>query len=188
MGEIAKQAAGSFASSMTKGIAAVQSAMVASGKNLVQGLWQGISGASGWLYKSVSEFASGIVKNIKGTLGIHSPSRVMRDEIGKNLSLGIGEGITRSAQAVSDAMRSVVDKLRSDAEGIRIGVGASAAFLSGAGSQAPGSGAGTAAQVGSGDTYITNFHQTNNSPKALSRLEVYRQTKNALQYAAVQKG
>ena len=29
-----------------------------------------------------------------------------------------------------------------------------------------------------------NFYQTNNSPKSLSRLEIYRQTKNALRYAS----
>lgn len=94
MGKTANQAAGSFSASMTKGIAATQSAMVSSGKNLVQGLWQGISGASGWLYKSVSQFASGIVKNIKSTLGIHSPSRLMEDEVGKWLPPGIGEGFS----------------------------------------------------------------------------------------------
>ena len=37
------------------------------------------------------------------------------------------------------------------------------------------------ASVGSASQHVTNnFYQTNNSPKALSRLEIYRQSKNLL--------
>ena len=173
MGDTAAKASSSFASSMAKGIASMQSAMGSAGKNLVAGLWQGISGEAGWLYKSVTNFASGIVRNIKSTLGIHSPSRVMRDEIGKNLTLGIGEGITRNARAVYDAMQGVLDRLVSDAADAKISVGAGAAGLRGGGAPE---------QKNGGNTY--NFYQTNNSPKALSRLDIYRQSKNALRHAA----
>ena len=75
-----------------------------------------------------------------------------------------------------------------DASEAKKTVGASAAGLSGSGDNASGCNTGKAPQEKGGNTYITNFHQTNNSPKALSRLEVYRQTKNALQYVAAQKG
>lgn len=92
MSATAVQSANAFSSSMTKGIASTQSVLSAAGKNMVTGLWQGISGAQGWLYSSVTNFASGIVKNIKNALDIHSPSKVMADEIGQWIPPGIGEG------------------------------------------------------------------------------------------------
>lgn len=63
------------------------------GKNLVKGLWNGISGMGGWMANKTKSFARGILDNMKGALGIHSPSTLMRDVIGKNLTLGIGVGI-----------------------------------------------------------------------------------------------
>jgi hypothetical protein len=37
--------------------------------------------------------------------------------------------------------------------------------------------------MSTGASVVNNFYQTNNSPKALSRLEIYRQSKNLLGYA-----
>ncbi len=62
------------------------------GLNLVQGLWEGISGAAGWLYEKVKGFAEGVISGIKKTLGIASPSKVMRDEVGRWMALGLAEG------------------------------------------------------------------------------------------------
>lgn len=53
------------------------------GKYLVEGLWNGISGMANWVYGKIKEFANNIVGNIKSALGIHSPSRVFRDEVRK---------------------------------------------------------------------------------------------------------
>lgn len=72
-----------------KGIAEV-------GKNLITGLWNGISDAKDWIVKKVKGFGASVLGALKDFFGIHSPSRVMRDQIGKNLALGVAEGITRN--------------------------------------------------------------------------------------------
>ncbi len=117
MGKAADRAAGSFASSMTKGIKASQSATVASGRDLVTGLWQGVSG---WLYQSVSKFAAGIVDNIKRTLKINSPSKVMADEVGQWIPPGVGEGIEDAMpgleRQVDDEMASLAGRMQAAVE------------------------------------------------------------------------
>lgn len=79
------------------------------GKNIVQGIWNGISGAVGWLWNKITGFCNGIVDGIKNALGIHSPSRVFRDEVGKFLALGLGEGFNDNLKSVYKKMQSAVD-------------------------------------------------------------------------------
>lgn len=62
------------------------------GSNLLKGIWEGISDTKDWLVNKVKSIGSTITSAIKGVFGIHSPSRVFKDEIGKNLALGLGEG------------------------------------------------------------------------------------------------
>lgn len=74
------------------------------GANIVRGLWQGIKNSVGWLRDKISGWVSGIMKDIKGFFGIHSPSRVMRDEVGKYLAEGIGVGFEDEMGNVSKQM------------------------------------------------------------------------------------
>lgn len=74
------------------------------GANIVRGLWQGIKNSVGWLRDKVLGWVSGIMKDIKGFFGIHSPSRVMRDEVGKYLAEGIGVGFEDEMSSVSKQM------------------------------------------------------------------------------------
>lgn len=80
------------------------------GKYLVEGLWNGISGMAGWVFDKIKSFANNIVGNIKSALGIHSPSRVFRDEVGKYLGLGLGVGFEESLDNVYRDMKKAVDK------------------------------------------------------------------------------
>lgn len=61
------------------------------GKDIVRGVWEGIKSMASWIGEKVSGFFSGIVDNVKGVLGIHSPSRVFAG-IGENMALGLGKG------------------------------------------------------------------------------------------------
>ena len=65
--------------------------VVEAGKNIVMGIWEGISGAAEWLKEKVTGFFSGIVEGAKDLLGIHSPSTVFAD-MGRNMALGLGQG------------------------------------------------------------------------------------------------
>lgn len=62
------------------------------GKHIVEGIWEGISGAGGWLMDKISGFADDVVDGIAGFFGISSPSKVMRDRIGRFLAEGIWVG------------------------------------------------------------------------------------------------
>ncbi|RDY22885.1 phage tail tape measure protein [Romboutsia maritimum] len=89
------QAAKDFGSNIVDGLSSIPGKVLDIGKNIVEGLWNGISGAAGWLYGKVSSFATGILDGMKSALGIHSPSRVMRDIVGVNIVKGIGVGIDK---------------------------------------------------------------------------------------------
>lgn len=77
------------------------------GKDIVRGVWEGITALGSWLYDKVSGFFSGIVDGVKGMLGIHSPSRVFAG-IGKNMALGLGEGFDKQMQGVSASIQSAI--------------------------------------------------------------------------------
>lgn len=68
--------------------------MVEIGKNLVQGLWNGIKNVKDWIIDKIGGFADSVVDSICSFFGINSPSTIMRDLVGKNLVLGMAEGIT----------------------------------------------------------------------------------------------
>ncbi|CAM2079731.1 MAG: hypothetical protein NSGCLCUN01_03959 [uncultured Clostridium sp.] len=76
--------------------------MATIGKNIVEGVWNGITGMGKWLKDKVSSFFSGIVDGAKKALGIHSPSRVMRDQVGKYIAEGVGVGIEDNSDSVLD--------------------------------------------------------------------------------------
>ncbi len=79
------------------------------GKNLIEGLWNGITNAGNWLKNKISEFANGIIDGFKKTFKIHSPSLVMNKEIGKFLALGLGKGFTDNLKGVYSKMKTAVD-------------------------------------------------------------------------------
>lgn len=90
---------------VVNGLASLPGRVLSIGSDIVRGIWNGISGAAGWLADKVASFANGILDGIKNTLGIHSPSRVFRDQVGKYIAQGIGEGFT-------DEMGSVVGQMQ----------------------------------------------------------------------------
>ncbi len=79
------------------------------GGDLIRGLWNGISDMAGWIKSKIQGFGKGVLDSLKNFFGIHSPSRVMADVIGKNLALGIGEGFTDNIGAVNDDITSAMN-------------------------------------------------------------------------------
>ena len=63
------------------------------GSNIVHGLWDGIKSMITWIKDKISGFVGGIVSNVKGLLGIHSPSKVFAG-IGGFMAEGLGEGFS----------------------------------------------------------------------------------------------
>ena len=85
---------------LLKGLAAIGEV----GSQLVHGLFNGISNAATWLYEKVKGWASSVVGWIKDFFGIHSPSKVFADEVGKFIPPGITLGVE---QAMPRAMRDM---------------------------------------------------------------------------------
>ena len=88
----AVQAASQFVSNIVSGLSGLAGRVMSVGSDIVHGIWSGISGAAGWLMDKISGFANNVVSGIKGFFGIASPSKVMRDEVGKYLAEGVAVG------------------------------------------------------------------------------------------------
>lgn len=78
------------------------------GLNLIKGLWQGIKDATGWIMDKIKGFGQSILDGIKGIFGIHSPSTVFKEQVGKNLALGLGEGFADTMADVSADMQNAI--------------------------------------------------------------------------------
>lgn len=77
------------------------------GKNIVNGLKNGINNAWSSLTRTVNNLFNGLSSGVKRLLGIRSPSRVFRDEIGLMIGLGMAEGITDSKPMVFQSMEDL---------------------------------------------------------------------------------
>lgn len=88
----AVQAASKFVSNIVSGLSGLAGRVMSVGSDIVHGIWSGISGAAGWLMNKISGFANNVVSGIKDFFGIHSPSTVMRDQVGKYLAEGVAVG------------------------------------------------------------------------------------------------
>ena len=96
---------------IVKALASLPSKMLSLGKNIVEGIWKGIWNMGGWITKKIGDLAGGIVKSFKGFLGIHSPSRIMRDMVGRFIGEGIGVGILGSFDTVRKDIAAFNDSL-----------------------------------------------------------------------------
>lgn len=90
------------------------------GKNIISGISAGLENAKDALFSKASNIASSISKTIKNALDIHSPSRVMRDEVGVNIVRGISVGIDKETPTLTANIDSnisdLVSKLQSSVD------------------------------------------------------------------------
>ena len=71
----------------------IVSKMTDVGKNIVSGIWNGISSGWDWLKGKVADLANSLLDSAKSALGINSPSRKFRDQVGKWILPGVSKGI-----------------------------------------------------------------------------------------------
>ena len=76
------------------------------GKHIVTGIAAGIVGAGGAIVNAVKSAAKDALNAAKDFLGIHSPSTVFRDQVGKYMALGMGEGFEENLP-VNDIGQSI---------------------------------------------------------------------------------
>lgn len=90
-------------------VRSVAGGMVSAGSNFVMGFVRGITGAIGSAVQAAANMARQALNAAKAALGIHSPSRVMRDEVGYYVTEGMAVGILGNIKSVSHAMDRVAD-------------------------------------------------------------------------------
>lgn len=78
------------------------------GSNIVNGIWNGISAGWDWLKEKVSNIASSLLDAAKDALGIASPSKRFRDEVGVFMAQGIGVGFEQEMQSVSKQIEQAI--------------------------------------------------------------------------------
>lgn len=85
------------------------------GKDIISGLWNGISGAVSGLYENIKGCLSGLVDKAKDALGINSPSRVFAEVVGKQIPAGIAQGIDNNTDVANQAVEAMTDDLTNEA-------------------------------------------------------------------------
>lgn len=95
------------------------------GKNLVEGIWNGISNVTGWIISKIGGFTNTVLNSIKGFFGIHSPSRVMANEVGKFLPQGIAVGFEKELpeanEDIEKSLSTTVDVTKKALDGVEGG-------------------------------------------------------------------
>ena len=110
---------------------------------------------------------------VKDFFGINSPSKPFKEELGFNLVYGLAKGIDKQVGTAVKAVNNMGNDVMKAAK-----TSLDADWNINAISNVPS----TNSVI---NNYYTNdnsrtVNQTNNSPKSLSRLEIYRMTRNAL--------
>ncbi len=177
-----------------------------SGNWIMDGLKSGVENGSGGVLGAIGGVASALVKRFNREMGIESPSKVMASTA-KWIPEGVSKGIKDNSKVAVNQMKSfavqMIDTAKttlkdgrlSDVFGAEIQGAADTLSKVKLGSKAARVLAGTNYNLSSGTGlgYVGgasqsmqkeyNFYQNNYSPKALSRFDIYRQSKNLLSQA-----
>lgn len=115
LGSKALEAGRDFCGNLIDAVVDLPSKFMDIGKHIVTGVWDGICGMANWIKERVSGFFKNIVKGARDAMDINSPSRVMRDQVGKYMAQGVGVGFEDETQKVQDSidknLRDMVSEL-----------------------------------------------------------------------------
>lgn len=101
--------------SVKKGIKNGISGIVSIGKDIISGLWDGISSKISWLKDKISGGLGKVKDFIAGLFDVNSPSKWMRDFIGKNMMIGWEIGISKNIKRVTNAMKTAGKEVKGNA-------------------------------------------------------------------------
>lgn len=110
MGTKGKEAITSLINNVKTAAANIGETVKSIGSDIVNGVWNGIKAAKDSFVSSVKGFFSGIVDGVKDALGIGSPSKVFRDEIGRWMPAGAAVGFVKAMPAATKDMQAALDK------------------------------------------------------------------------------
>lgn len=146
------------------------------GRWIDQGVADGIIDNQWKVQNAAAAVSSGVDAMIRNIFGIASPSKVMKKYggfIAEGLSIGISNGVKDVVKSAKNMSNKALSALKTD-----LNINGIASNLSGVANQLNEKADG----IRSSGNIINNytFNQTNNSPKALSNFDIYRQSKNLL--------
>ena len=100
-----------FKGTIFEGIVNKVTDMAEAGLNLIKGLWEGIKNAKNWLQNKIKSWVGDVTKFIKKLFGIKSPSKLFRNEIGKNLILGVGVAFEKDDNLIDNQIQDFTDDI-----------------------------------------------------------------------------
>jgi phage-related protein len=118
--------AGKIIDVIAKALIGAVAVLIQVGVHLVEGIWSGIVSATSWLKNKITGWVGDVVGFLKKLFKIASPSKVMRDEIGKNLALGVWAGWD---------MIDPIDRINDDVNNLTRGISVNASYSTGNSSQ-----------------------------------------------------
>lgn len=125
MGQKGKEAVQSLIDNVKSAASGIADKVKSIGSDIVSGVWNGIKAAKDTFVNNVKSFFSGIVDGVKDALGIGSPSKVFRDEIGKWLPPGVVQGfeaaMPSAMKAIQKDLNKGIDNI--DTDDISVGAG-----------------------------------------------------------------
>ena len=163
-----------YKSEIKKAFAGIEDELKELGEQSMKGFIEGLTENTDYMKGQVKEFLNGMIDTFRQELGIHSPSKVTM-KLGAFTGEGFADGLKDMVKTVKKVAENIADTVTDtldfgDMDGIKSLASVSASN-------------GLNRAYGSNNaptTQVINFNQTNNSPKALDRLTIYRQTNNLL--------
>lgn len=95
------------------------------GSNIIKGIANGLKSAGGAIVEAAKSAAKSALNAAKDFLGIHSPSRVFRDQVGKMMALGMGIGFDKNVpiKSMNASLKTAVESLKDNASTVLSGGG-----------------------------------------------------------------
>lgn len=109
--EKAKEAAKNFLKNLVDKLKEIPPKMLKIGMNIIDGIIDGMSNAIKNAKQAIKDFAGGITKGFKDALGIHSPSKVMKEQVGVQIANGVIEGIKSKKGAAKKSAAKLSEEI-----------------------------------------------------------------------------
>ena len=162
-------------------IAEIKTKFSSIGSDIVKGMWEGISGSTDWIKDKINGWTGNVIQFFKDSFGIKSPSKAMRDQVGKYLTQGVAEGVKEDMPSTLNSMKTTItgamDNLKTTISNQTSGIKGSAS-----------AGGGSRTYGDRNSTQNVTFNQTINSAKPVDNLTLYRETNNLLFSSKVRLG
>lgn len=125
MGQKGKEAVQTLIDNVKSAASGIADKVKSIGSDIVSGVWNGIKAAKDTFVSNVKSFFSGIVDGVKDALGIGSPSKVFRDEVGRWLPPGVVQGFEAAMPSAMKAIQKDLNKgiNNIDTDDISVGAG-----------------------------------------------------------------